>query len=211
MARMGELKRAAQQLGVSSTLLRQHGWKTASPERIRAVTDNPPDWLVEARDRRDVKRARQQRLRDRKDAAARLGIQVRAVAERDIRPEDVGDLLAALPEWLIAEQLRRHAQVEREAKGRLRRELTDALVLSVHDAWFQQLKRATSDAEVDAIDAQRAPEAQRVKREARQMVDELSPEQLRARIDREREAANQAGAYRAAQLARRAFGGDSRG
>lgn len=211
MARMRELKRAAQQLGVSSTLLRQHGWTTASPERIRAVTDNPPDWLVEARDRRDVKRARQQRLRDRKDAAARLGIQVRAVAERDIRPEDVGDLLAGLPEWLIAEQLRRHAQVEREAKDRLRRELTDALVLSVHDAWFQQLKRATSDAEVDAIDAQRVPEAQRVKREARQMLDELSPEQSRARIDRERDAANQAGAYRAAQLARRAFGGDSGG
>ena len=211
MARMGALKRAAQQLGISSTLLRQHGWKTASPERIRAVTDNPPDWLVEARDRRDVKRARQQRLRDRKDTAARLGIQVRAVAERDIRPEDVGDLLAALPEWLIAEQLRRHAQVEREAKDRLGRELTDALVLSVHDAWFQQLKRATSHAEVDAIDAQWAPEVQRVKAEARQMVDELSPEQLRARIDRDRDAANQAGVYRAAQLARRAFGGDSGG
>ena len=211
MARMGALKRAAQQLGISSTLLRQHGWKTASPERIRAVTDNPPDWLVEARDRRDVKRARQQRLRDRKDTAARLGIQVRAVAERDIRPEDVGDLLAALPEWLIAEQLRRHAQVEREAKDRLGRELTDALVLSVHDAWFQQLIRATSDAEVDAIDAQWAPEVQRVKAEARQMVDELSPEQLRARIDRDRDAANQAGVYRAAQLARRAFGGDSGG
>lgn len=211
MARMAALKRAAQQLGISSTLLRQHGWTTASPERIRAVTDNPPDWLVEARDRRDVKRARQLRLRDRKDAAARLGIQVRAVAERDIRPEDVGDLLAALPEWLIAEQLRRHAQVEREAKDRLGRELTDALVLSVHDAWFQQLIRATSDAEVDAIDAQWAPEVQRVKAEARQMLDELSPEQLRARIDRERDAANQAGVYRAAQLARRAFGGDSGG
>lgn len=54
MARMSELKRAAQQLGVSSTLLHQQGWKTASPERIRAVADNPPDWLVEARDRRDV-------------------------------------------------------------------------------------------------------------------------------------------------------------
>lgn len=211
MARMGELKRAAQQLGVSSTVLRQQGWKTASPERIRALIDHPPDWLVEARDRRDVKRARQQRLRDRKDTAARLGIQVRAAAERDIRPEDVGDLLAALPDWLIAERACRQAQVEREAKDRLRRELIDALVLSIHYAWFQHLKRASSDAEVDAIDAQWTPELRRVKREARQMVDELSPEQLRARIDRERDVANQAGVHQAAQLARRAFGGEGGG
>jgi hypothetical protein len=48
-AKMGELKRAAQQLGVTSTTLRQHGWKTASPARVKAVRDNPPDWLLAAR------------------------------------------------------------------------------------------------------------------------------------------------------------------
>jgi hypothetical protein len=35
---MGELKRAAQQLGVASTVLRQQGWKTASDARIGELT-----------------------------------------------------------------------------------------------------------------------------------------------------------------------------
>src|SRR5262245_27739493 len=39
--KMGELKRAAQQLGVTGTTLREHGWKTASAERVQAVKDNP--------------------------------------------------------------------------------------------------------------------------------------------------------------------------
>jgi len=173
-ARVGELKRAAQRLGVTSTTLRQQGWKTASPERIEAAEDDPPDWLTVARGRRRAKRARQERLRDRKNTAARLEVQARAVRERDITPSEVEDLLAAPPDWLIAEQARQKAQTEREAKDRLRRELTDVLVMSVHDAWFQQLKRATSDAEVDAIDAQWAPEVDRVRREAQQMVDELT-------------------------------------
>jgi len=176
-ARVGELKRAAQRLGVTSTTLRQQGWKTASPERIEAAEDDPPDWLVVARERRRVKRARQERLRDRKNTAARLEVQARAVRERDITPSEVEDLLAAPPDWLIAEQARQTAQTEREAKDRIRRELTDVLVMSVHDAWFQQLKRATSDAEVDAIDARWAPEVDRVRREAQQMVDELTPGQ----------------------------------
>jgi hypothetical protein len=34
MATVSELKRAAQDLGVASTTLRQQGWKTASPERV---------------------------------------------------------------------------------------------------------------------------------------------------------------------------------
>jgi len=207
-ARVGELKRAAQRLGVTSTTLRQQGWKTASPERIEAAEDDPPGWLTVARERRRAKRARQERLRDRKNTAARLEVQARAVRERDITPSEVEDLLAAPPDWLIAEQGRQKAQTEREAKDRLRRELTDVLVMSVHDAWFQQLKGATSDAEVDAIDAQWAPEVDRARREAQQMVDELIPGQVRSRIDREQDAADRAGVYRAAQLARRAFGGD---
>jgi hypothetical protein len=36
-AKRGELERAARQLGVTSTTLRQHGWKTASPARVKAV------------------------------------------------------------------------------------------------------------------------------------------------------------------------------
>ena len=44
-AKMGELKRAAQQLGVTSTTLREHGWKTAPAARIEAVKNNPPGWL----------------------------------------------------------------------------------------------------------------------------------------------------------------------
>ncbi len=56
-AKMGELKRAAQQLGVTSTTLREHGWKTASAGRIEAVKNNPPGWLIEARERRRQKRA----------------------------------------------------------------------------------------------------------------------------------------------------------
>jgi hypothetical protein len=36
-AKRGELERAARQLGVTSTTLRQHGWKTASPARVKAA------------------------------------------------------------------------------------------------------------------------------------------------------------------------------
>jgi hypothetical protein len=36
-ARKGGLERAARQLGVTSTTLRQHGWKTASPARVKAA------------------------------------------------------------------------------------------------------------------------------------------------------------------------------
>jgi hypothetical protein len=52
------------------------------------------------------------------------------------------------------------------------------------------------------------PEVGRTKQEARRLVDELTPEQVRARIDREDHAAREAAGYRATQLARRAFGGD---
>ena len=205
-AKVGELKRAAQQLGVTSTTLHEHGWKTASAERVQAVNDKPPTWLIEARERRRQKKARQRRLRDRKETASRLGVQVRAVKERDIKPSGIEGLLAAPPAWLIAEQARRQAQAGREAKDRLRRDLTDALVTPVHDAWFQELKRATSGEEAGAIDARWAPEVDRVKREALQLAGELAPEQVRARIEREQDAAHEAGVSRATQLARRAFG-----
>jgi len=171
------------------------------------VKDKPPEWLIEARERRRQNKARQRRLRDRKNTAARLGVQVRAVKERDIKPSEVAGLLAAPPAGLIAEQARRQAQIEREAKDRLRRDLTNTLVTSVQDAWFQELKPAVSDEEVDAIDARWAPEVDRAKREAEHLVAELTPVQVRARIEREQDATHEAGVYRASQLARRAFGG----
>ena len=109
MAKMGELKRAAQMLGVTSTTLR-HGWKTASPARVQAVTDNPPDWLIAARENRCKKRAQQRRRREQQSTARRLEIAVRAVKERHITPADVAGLRAAPPDWLMAEQQRRGGQ-----------------------------------------------------------------------------------------------------
>lgn len=207
-AKMGELKRAAQQLGVTSTTLREHGWKTASAGRIEAVKNNPPGWLIEARERRRQKRAGQCYLCDRKATASRLGIQVRAVKARDITPGEVEDLLASPPDWLVAEQERRQAQIEREAKDRLRRDIADALVGSVHEVWFQELKYATSGAEAAAIDPRWAREVEQAKREARHLVEEMTPGQVRARVGREQAAAHDAAVYRATQLARRAFGGE---
>jgi hypothetical protein len=107
---------------------------------------------------------------------------------------------------LVAERHRQQDHIQREAKAELRRKLTDALVTSVHEVWFQELKRATTDDEVEAIDARWAPEVSRAKQEARRLVDELSAEQVRARIDREQQAAHAAGVYRATQLVRRALG-----
>jgi hypothetical protein len=207
-AKRDELKRAARQLGVTSTTLRQHGWETASPERVKAAGDNPPDWLVAARERRQAKRSRRRRRHDRASTAAQLGIQPRAVRERGIEPGEIGGLLAARPGWLIAEQERRQAQLVREAEDKLRRELADALVTSVHEVWFQELKHAVTGADVDAVDARWAPEVSRAKQEARQLASELTPEQVRARIGRDRDASDAAAGYRASQLLRRAPGGD---
>jgi hypothetical protein len=203
----GEMERAARQLGVTSTLLRQHGWKTASPERVKAAGDNPPNWLVAARERRHQKRARQRGRRDRASMAARLGVQVRAARDRGITPGEIGGLLAARPGWVAAGQERRQAQIAREAEDKLRRELADALATSVHEAWFQELKHAVSDADAGVIDARWAPEVRRAKREARQLAGELTAEQVRARIGRERDAAFEAARYRAGQLPSRALGG----
>ena len=209
-AKMGELKRAARQLGVASTTLRQHGWRTASPARVQETKENPPDWLVEARERQREKRARNRDRRNREATAARLGIRARAVKDREIQPREVDDLLASPPDWLIAEQERRQAQIERESKDRLRRELTDALLDSVEDAWFQELKYAVSDAEADAINDRGASDVRRAKQEARRLVEELTEEQVRARIGREQDAVREAAGYRAARLARWALGIDER-
>jgi hypothetical protein len=200
-AKRGELERAARQLGVTSTSLRQQGWKTASPARVRAARDNPPDWLAAARERRQGK----YRGRDRVSTAARLGVQPRAVRERGIEPGEVVGLLAVRPGWLTAE--RRQAQIAREAEDKLRRELADALVTSVQEVWFQELKHAVTDADIDAIDARWAPEVRRARWEARQLAGELTPEQVRARIGRERDASYAAACYRAGQLLRRALEG----
>ena len=188
--------------------MREQGWRTTSPERVRAVSANPPDWLVVARSRRAKKVAARQRRRDRKRIAARLGIQERAVKEHGIEAVQVDGLLASVPDWLIGEQERRATQIEREAENALRRALSDALVLSVQEAWFQELKHAVSDEEAAAIDARWAPEIKRTKHEARELVDELTPEQVEARITREATALDAAAVYRARQLGRRAFGGE---
>jgi hypothetical protein len=206
--KMGELKRAPQQFGVTSSVLRQQGWKTASPERPEAAGDNPPDWLVAARERRHAKLARQRGRRDRASTASRLGIQARAVRDRDIKPGEVEGLLAARPGWLVAEQERRQAQTVGEADDRLRRELASALVTSVHEAWLQELKHAVSDADIATINAQRAAEIRQARQEARQIAGELSAEQVRARIARERDAAYQTACYRAGQLPRRVLEDD---
>jgi putative resolvase len=72
MAKMGELKRTAQTVGVTSSTLRQHGWKTASPARVQAVMNDPPEGLTAARENQRKKFAKQQRRRAQRGAASRL-------------------------------------------------------------------------------------------------------------------------------------------
>jgi putative transposase len=128
--------------------------------------------------------------------AARLGFQVCTVRDRGIDPDEVGGLLAVRPGWLFAE--RRLAQAGRAAKDRLRRELADALVTSMREAWLQEPKHTVSDVDAGAIDARWAAEVRRAKQEARQLAGELTPDRLRARIARERDTSYQAACYRAA-------------
>jgi hypothetical protein len=47
-AKRGGLERAARQLGVTSTALRQQGWKTASPARVMAAAVGAR-WVPEVR------------------------------------------------------------------------------------------------------------------------------------------------------------------
>jgi hypothetical protein len=208
MAKMAELNRAARMLGVTSSTLRQRGWKTASLERVHAVMDDPPDWLIAARENRSTKRDQRWRRCERHRIAGCLGVQVRAVRERGGTADDDEELLATQPDWLIAEQWGRQEDVERQAKDALRGELTDTLIGSVHQVWLHELDRAGTDAEVDAIDVRWAPQVDRANQEARGLVDKLTPDQVRACVDREDQAAREAARYRAAQLARRAFADD---
>ncbi|MDT5350376.1 MAG: hypothetical protein QOH91_3663 [Mycobacterium sp.] len=208
MAKMGELKRAAQLLGVGTAALRQQGWSTASPARVEATMDDPPDWLIAARQNRRKKDIRQHRRRETRCTARRLGIAVHVVKERGITPAEVAGLLAAQPDWLVAAQQRQHELTERRAKDELHGALTDSLIASVHDGWFQELKHAAGDDDLAAIDARWAPEVGRAKGDARRLVNELSPEQIQAGIDREAQAAHAAARYRAARLLDRALRGD---
>jgi hypothetical protein len=72
----------------------------------------------------------------------------------------------------------------------------------------QQRWKTASPARVKAaaVDARRAPEVSLARREVRRLAGELTPEQVRARIGRERDASYQA-AYRAGRLLRRALEG----
>jgi hypothetical protein len=74
-AKMRELERAARQLGVTSTTLRQHGWKTASPARVKAAA-------VDARWAPEVRRA-QQEARQLAGELAPGQVRVRIGRERD--------------------------------------------------------------------------------------------------------------------------------
>jgi hypothetical protein len=208
MAKMGDLKRAAQLLGVFTATLRQQGWSTASPARVEATMDDPPDWLIAARQNRRRKDIRQHRRRETQSTARRLGISVRVVKDRGIAPTQIAGLLAARPDWLVAEQQRQRDLAGRRAKGESLRALIDSLIASIHDGWFQELKHASSDDDVAALDTRWAPEVGRAKHEARRVVDELSPEQVMARIDRETHATHEAARYRATRLLDRALGGD---
>lgn len=146
-ARMGELKRAVQALGVTGSVLRGQGWVRASPDRVAKVAADPPDWLA-------------------------------------------------------AEQARHRTGLERQATLQLRRELTEALLDSLQDAWFQELKRAADEAEADAVDARWAGRIAAARQEAADLVAQGTPAQVRARIGRERQATVDAARFRAAALAR---------
>lgn len=179
-ARMGQLKRAAEMLGVSSSDLRAQGWTTASEARVAAVLADRPSWLRQAqvarRARRDAKRGRGRR----RAMADRLGVQARAVRERDVQLGEVNGLLAAPPDWLETERERRQLQVEREGRDRLRVDLRTALQDSVRDSWFRHWKDALNPTDADLVDEYWAAEYGRARGLARDLVDELTPEQVLA-------------------------------
>jgi tRNA G18 (ribose-2'-O)-methylase SpoU len=72
-AEQGGLERAARQLGVTSMILPQHGWKAASPACVKAAA-------VDARWAPEVRRARQEA---RQLASELAGGQVRAWTGRE--------------------------------------------------------------------------------------------------------------------------------
>jgi hypothetical protein len=76
-------------------------------------------------------------------------------------------------------------------------------------ALLQQGWKTASPARVKAaaVDARWAPEIRRAKQEVRRLAGELTPEQVRVRIGRGRDAASAAACYRAGRLLRRALEG----
>jgi hypothetical protein len=140
MATMGELTRAAGLVGVTSTTLRQHGWRTASPVRIQAVLDNPPVWLTIAREHHGKRRAKRHTRSVHRSTADRLDVGVGVVRERGINLAEVADLLAAPPEWLVIAQQRRRAHRERERADAQRRAVREAHELDVAEAYLRAVK-----------------------------------------------------------------------
>lgn len=135
-AKMGELKRAAALLGVTSTTLRQHGFKTASPARVQALLADPPQWLDVARTVRQKKLDKAERLSATHRTAQKLGIQVRAVKERNIQSADVADP----PEWLPIERERRTAQIDRDRSDAEQRAAKESMQAEILDAYWRALK-----------------------------------------------------------------------
>lgn len=139
-AKMGELKRAAQQLGVTSSVLRQQGWKTASDARIAAVLNDPPEWLDHARERRRKQMVKRRIMHQRNTTAQRLGVQVRAVKAYGVDPSDVEAILADPPDWLVTERKRKRTQVERAKADAERRDAADARQAEIDDAYLRAYK-----------------------------------------------------------------------
>lgn len=181
---MGELKRAAVRLGVSPGVLREQGWRQASESRVQAVLTDRPGWLVEAQRRRGVKMAKRQWQRGRRAVAARLGVQMRVVREREIQAVAVPGLLADPPLWLVEERHRQQLHIEKQTKARLRAELSEALVAGIHQEWMFALKCATSPKEVQEIDARFPVEVDKAMAEAARLAAALPADEMRARIER---------------------------
>lgn len=200
MAKMGQLKLAAQELGITSSTLRQNGWSTASPERIAAVKADPPEWLLRAREKKEQQQARLRRRRDTRLTAEKLGIRTAVVRERKLHLADVPTLRADPPEWLTVEQRRQREIENRKKLEALRAELRKTLTDAIHEAWFQELKQAQDDRDVDRIDTYWSRKARDVRQEVQQMFTEMTPEQIRARIHRENESIHDAGVVRARNL-----------
>jgi hypothetical protein len=186
---VGELKRAAVRLGVSAGVLREQGWRQASESRVQAVLADRPGWLVEAQRRRGVKMAKRQWQRSRRAVAARLGVQMRVVREREIQADAVPGLLADPPLWLVEERHRQQLHIGKQTKARLRAELSEALVAGVHLEWMFELKCATSPEDVEAIDARFPSEVVKAMAEAGRLVAELPADEVRARIERAKDLA----------------------
>ncbi|KUH85502.1 hypothetical protein AU186_22330 [Mycobacterium sp. GA-1999] len=114
---------------------------------MQAVMEDPPDWLIVARQKRSDKQANRQRRRERESIAKRLGVAVRVVKDRGITPGDVCELLAAPPGWLIAAQEQRQVRAARERADAQRRAAREARELELAEAYLRAIKdRGDTDA-----------------------------------------------------------------